>query len=105
MKSLLLISVLVLAGCSSAPKTSKLFADQYCYTSQTIETKDGQSVSSRTRVDCSDDPAEKYVPARLGLAKDCTVVYIRMPHGMERVSACKKFGGHYDIVESRTIPQ
>ena len=103
MKALIIVGLVLVTGCSSAPKTSKLVADQYCYTSQTIETKDNKTVSSQTRLQCSDDPVEKYVPAKLGLAKDCSVTYIQMPHGVERVSACKKFGGHYDIVESRTI--
>lgn len=91
---------IVLAGCASSP--TRLPRDQFCYTSQVIETEDKQTVNSRVRVQCTDDPVERYVPAKLGIAKDCITTYIQMLHGMERVSACKRFDGRYDIVESRT---
>jgi hypothetical protein len=98
-----LVVLVLLPGCSSAPKSSRLVADQYCYTSQTIETEDQSRVSSKTTVKCSDDPIEKYVPAKMGLAKDCYESHIplnrngRLIH--EKIYVCQKLNGSYDIVE------
>lgn len=99
----LFIVMALLSGCSYAPKQSRLVRDQYCYTSQTITTQDKQTVSSETVVKCSDDPVEQYVPAKLGVAKDCMATYIRTPFGKEEVYACKKFDGTYRVVDSRTF--
>ena len=102
MRAILTIAVVFLVGCSSTPKPSKLISDQFCHTSKVIETQD-QSVSSRVRVECSDDPTEKYLPAKTGIGKDCIVSYINMPYGREKVYACKKYDGSYDIVDSRSV--
>lgn len=97
----------LVSGCSSAPKTSSLFTDQYCHTSQTIKSNDGERVSSSTVVKCSDDPTEKYIPLKLGISKDCEVSYINLNINgrlvKERIYACKKFDGTYDVIGSGTI--
>jgi hypothetical protein len=103
MRTLTVLSLVILAGCSSPPKQSKLVLDQYCYTKQSIETRNGTSISSKTRVECSDDPTDKYIPSKLGYGKECIVSYINMPYGKEKVYACKKYDGTYDVVDSRTI--
>jgi len=104
MKHIIALSVVtMLWGCSSAPQHSKLVSNQYCHTKQTIQTENNNSVSSRTLVECSDDPTDKYVPAKTGLGKDCIVSYIQMPYGREKIYACKKYDGKYDIIDSRSI--
>lgn len=78
MKILALASVIVLAGCTSAPKNVAQ-GPQYCYTTQYIQTKNGERVESQTQVECSDKPGHWYKQA--GVAKQCrsyqTVVTIK----------------------------
>lgn len=104
---LLLFIVMALAGCSSAPKQSRLINNQYCHTSQTIETTDKQVVSSKTLVKCTDDPIERYAPARLGLAKDCIETYLPVNRDgrliQEKVYACRKLNGVYDVVDASQL--
>ena len=104
---LLIVGVAVLAGCSSAPRQSKLISDQYCHTSQTIETTDKQVVSSKTLVKCTDDPIERYAPAKMGLAKDCIETYLPINRGgrliQEKVYACRKLNGVYDVVDASQL--
>lgn len=99
--------VMSLAGCSSAPRKSVLFSDQYCHTSQTITTRDKENVSSETVVKCSDDPVEQYKPAKMGVAKDCHEVVVPMNIGgrlvQERMYACQKLNGRYSVVSSNTL--
>lgn len=95
--------VLLTAGCSSAPKVSRLVPDQYCYTNQIIETQNRETVSSKTTLKCSDNPIEKYAPAQMGLAKDCYESYIPISRNgrliNEKIYVCQKLGGGYDVVE------
>jgi hypothetical protein len=105
---LILGAVIVLTGCSSTPKQSKLVsADQYCHTSQTIVRENGNTVNSKTTLNCSDDPAEKYVPAKLGLAKDCVAVHIPMNRNgrvtQERIYACQKYDGTFSVIDSASV--
>lgn len=95
---------ILVTGCSSAPKQSRLVSNQYCHTSQTIETEDKTTVSSRTQVKCSDDPLDRYVPARMGLAKDCYEFVVPINRNgrlvQERGYACQKLDGTYDVVDA-----
>lgn len=107
MKLITVLTVaVVISGCSSSPKSSKLVSDQYCHTSQTIERED-DTVSSKTVVKCTDDPVERYVPARLGIAKDCHPSHIPININgkliYEKVYACQKYDGRYDVIESRRM--
>lgn len=105
--AILLATGLITAGCSSAPKTSSLFTEQYCHTSQEIQTKDSDQISSKTTVRCSDDPTDKYIPTKLGISKHCEVSYINLNINgrlvKERIYACKKFDGTYDVIGSGTV--
>ena len=70
---IVLVGVLVmLSGCSS---TSKVQAEkpQYCYTSQTIVTKDGERVQSKTVVECTDDQFKRLTSVRMGLSNHCGI--------------------------------
>lgn len=102
---IVIMAVLItcLSGCSSAPKKSRLVSDKYCHTSQDIVVQDKETVSSRTQVKCSDDPIEQYVPAKMGLAKDCYETFIPMNLGgrlvQEKIYVCQKLSGVYDVVD------
>lgn len=100
-----LLGMALLAGCSSTP--TKLVSNQYCHTSQTIQTRDNERVRSETLVKCSDDPVEQYAPARAGLAKDCYEKLIDVNIGgrlvKEKINVCKKLNGNYTVVDSFTM--
>lgn len=96
------VLALLLSGCSFSG-VSKLVPDQFCHTNQVIETQDRQNVSSRSTIKCSDDPIEKYVPARMGIAKDCYEQHIPMNKNgnliHEKIYVCKKLSGGFDVIE------
>jgi len=59
--ALILGSAALVTACASNPNSPRDVAyneRQYCYTSQEIVTKDGEQVSSKTVVKCSDSPEE-----------------------------------------------
>jgi uncharacterized protein YceK len=99
--------ILLLTGCSSVPQSTKIGSNQYCYTSQTVQTVNKESVTSTTTVKCSDDPVEQYVPAKMGIAKDCTETFIPMNLGgrlvREKMYVCQKHNGVYTVVDSLTM--
>ena len=106
-RAIVIAGVVFLVGCSSAPKQSKLVSNQYCHTSQTIVTENKETVNSQTLVKCTDDPIEKYAPARLGLAKDCIETYLPVNRGgrviQEKIYACRKLNGVYDVVDASQL--
>jgi len=62
--SLLSLTLLTsLAGCSSTPAHPNPDVAQYCYTEETVDINNGQTVNSNTKVQCSDEPFKraKYV--------------------------------------------
>lgn len=65
-------ALIPLTGCSSSPKVVAQ-KPQYCYTSQTIITENGEKVNSRTQVECTDDQLKRLTPVRMGLAKNCGI--------------------------------
>jgi uncharacterized protein YceK len=66
--TVLLISLL--SGCSSSPKVVAN-KPQYCHTSQTITTQNGERVESTTKLECTDDQIKRLTTARLGLSSYC----------------------------------
>ena len=104
MKSILALVVVLLAGCSSAPKTP---VSQFCHTSKTIEVQDGENVSSKTIVKCSDDLVDRLVIAKTGIAQNCgEFKYYMTLKGQpveRRAYSCKKWDGTWEIVPN-SIP-
>ena len=96
---IVLFSAIGLSGCGSAPPKQ---VSQFCHTSKTIEVDNGSSVASKTVVSCSDDPIERIVMKRTGIASDCGEYrYVMNLNGrpVERRSyACKKWDGTWEIV-------
>lgn len=68
--AIILAAGLITVGCSSAPKITAE-KPQYCYTSETIETQNGNRVNSNTKVECTDDQIKRLVKPRMGMADHC----------------------------------
>lgn len=62
----------VLAGCSSTPKVQAQ-KPQYCHTSQTIVTKNGEKVESATLLECTDDQFKRLTSVKMGMADHCGI--------------------------------
>tara|TARA_B110000503_G_C7092663_1_gene390113 strand:- start:952 stop:1284 length:333 start_codon:yes stop_codon:yes gene_type:complete len=70
LKFLILTSIVVLAGCSSAPKETFQQPQQYCYTDETVRINNGE-VSSDTVVQCTDKPKVQHLTRDIGVAGMC----------------------------------
>lgn len=68
------VAATLVAGCSSSPKVVAQ-KPQYCYTSQTIVTENGEKVNSRTEVECTDDQFKRLTSVKMGLANNCGISY------------------------------
>lgn len=68
----LLACLMALTGCSSAPKV-QAEKPQYCHTSQTIKTQNGERVNSETTVECTDDQFKRLTSVRMGMADHCGI--------------------------------
>ena len=69
---LMVIAISLLSGCSSAPKVQAQ-KPQYCHTSQTIKTQNGERVDSETVVECTDDQFKRLTAVRMGMADHCGI--------------------------------
>jgi hypothetical protein len=103
MKIAIVLSGLVLVGCSSAPKVSAV-KPQYCHTSQTIETRDSERVNSTTMVECTDDEVKRLFQARSGMAPNCGVFTYWTKIGGKDVQrkgiSCQKPDGSWEVVNT-----
>lgn len=69
---LMMAAITLLSGCSSAPKVQAQ-KPQYCHTSQTIKTQNGDRVNSETTVECTDDQFKRLTSVRMGMADHCGI--------------------------------
>lgn len=69
---LALFLIIALTGCSSAPRV-QAEKPQYCYTNQTIITKNGDKVESKTVVECTDDQFKRLTAVRMGMSDHCGI--------------------------------
>ena len=96
-------AALLVAGCSSAPKSAGM-QPQYCYTSQTIVTKNGDSVNSQTVVECTDDQIKRVTENRLGMARNCgTFNYWTKQGGIDvqrKGISCQRLDGSWEIINT-----
>lgn len=103
MKALLIIPFLALVGCSSTPKAVAQ-KPQYCHTSQTIETRNGEQVDSQTVVECTDDQIKRISTVRLGMAHNCGEFTYWTRIGGKNVQrkgiSCQKIDGTWEIVNN-----
>ena len=97
------VSISLLSGCSS---TAKIQAKkpQYCHTSQTIKTQNGERVNSETTLECTDDEVKRITTARLGMANNCGEFTYWMQIGGRDVQrkgiSCQKLDGSWEIVNT-----
>jgi uncharacterized protein YceK len=103
---LVFLLLIMLSGCSSAPRVAS--RDQYCHTSQTIETTNRSEVNSKTVVECTDDRIKQLVQVRTGIANNCgeNVEWIRTPSGKDipvKTLVCQKFNGRWEIVPEYAV--
>lgn len=100
---ILLYAVVVLVGCSSAPKVQAQ-KPQYCYTSQTIISENGERVNSRTQVECTDDQVKRLTVARAGIGNNCGYFNGWMKKGgsdvQYRAISCQLPDGSWEIVNT-----
>lgn len=68
----LLACIMGLTGCSSAPKVVAQ-KPQYCHTSQTIKTRNKETVDSETVLECTDDQFKRLTAVRMGMADHCGI--------------------------------
>lgn len=103
MKIVLLVLSLTLIGCSSAPKVAAK-KPQYCHTSQTIETQNGEKVNSNTVVECTDDQINRLFHKRSGMAANCGVYTYWTKIGGRDVQrkgiSCQKPDGTWEVVDA-----
>ena len=65
-------TLLLMTACGSAPKMQAQ-KPQYCHTSQTIQTHNGERVESKTVVECTDDQFKRLTAVRMGMASQCGI--------------------------------
>lgn len=103
MKVVLLLLSLTLVGCSSSPKVAAK-KPQYCFTSQTIETQNGEKVNSSTVVECTDDEVKRLFQKRSGMAPNCGVFTYWTKIGGQDVQrkgvSCQKPDGSWEVVNT-----
>lgn len=100
---LTLFLAIALMGCSSSPKVQAQ-KPQYCYTSQTIVTENGEKVNSRTQVECTDDQIQRIAERRIGLSPYCGEFTYWTKQGDSNVQrkgiSCQKPDGSWEIVNT-----
>ena len=100
---IMLIVIAMLSGCSSAP-TVQAQKPPYCYTNQTILTKNGEKVESVTLVECTDDQIKRLFEVRTGIAPVCGEFQYHTMLGGVNVTrpgvSCQKPDGSWEIVNT-----
>lgn len=101
MRILALVATAVLVGCSSTPKVVAQ-KPQYCHTSQTIQTQNGERVNSNTTVECTDDQIKRITVSRLGMANNCGEFTYWTKIGGNDVQrkgiSCQKLDGTWEVI-------
>jgi len=101
--TMLLSCIMAMTGCSSAPKAVAQ-KPQYCHTSQTIKTQNGERVNSETTVECTDDQIKKLFQVRSGMAPNCGEFTYWMSIGGSNVQrkgvSCQKPDGSWEVVNT-----
>ena len=103
--AIILAGLVVLSGCAST-KQEYVSAEipQYCHTTEDIVVENGATVSSRTRVECTDDMIKKHFYPRSGMAPNCGEFNYWMKiggHDVQRKGvSCQKPDGTWEIVNT-----
>lgn len=103
MRILALVVATTLVGCSSAPKVVAQ-KPQYCHTSQTIQTENGERVRSQTQIECTDDQIKRLTVARVGIGSNCGYFNGWMKQGgrdvQYRAISCQLPDGSWEVVDT-----
>lgn len=105
MQKLILLSSLgiVLAGCSSTQQYVD-HTPQYCYTYETIVTEDRKTVTSKTRVECTDNQIQRVTQRQLGMAANCGEFTYWMTIGGQHVQrkgiSCQRLDGSWEVINN-----
>ena len=101
--TLALSCIMAMTGCSSAPTVSAN-KPQYCYTSQTIKTQNGEKVNSDNTLDCTDDQTKRLSATRMGLSQSCGEFTYWTQIGGRDVQrkgiSCQRPDGSWEIVNT-----
>ena len=99
----MVIAISLLSGCSAAPKVQAQ-KPQYCYTSQTIKTQNGEGVNSNTTVECTDDQVKRVTVARVGIGSNCGYFNGWMRKGGQdvqyRAISCQLPDGSWEVLDT-----
>jgi len=94
------IFVLVLLTACSSSKVD--YKPPYCYTDQTINTKNGETVNSETTLQCTDRPGQQTQIQRAGIDKGCEEFwYTEIRNGQAvpvRGVRCERLDGSWEIL-------
>ena len=67
---LILTTVSLLTACSGKQVKLASSEPQYCYTDETIQVENGQTVNSKTTLNCTDKPRVEHFVKDTGIAKN-----------------------------------
>lgn len=101
---LLLIGTVALVGCASSkePITKSYDLDDYCYTNERIEVNNDQKVNSNTVIECTDNPFDRVVVKRAGIAENCGISVFQQNLGgkveFRKAITCQYPDGSWDII-------
>lgn len=102
--AILLAGIAVLGGCASKQEFVSAEAPQYCHTTEDIVVENGATVSSKTRVECTDDMIKKHFYPRSGMAPNCGEFVYPMKKGgydvYRKGVSCQKPDGTWEIVNT-----
>jgi hypothetical protein len=98
-KYVIIVSALAMSGCSSTP--TQTASSQYCFTTKNVELTNGETVSSKVQVSCSDDPTTRYLPAKVGLSPQCgwSKQYVKKGNGYVETAfvSCRRPDGVWEV--------
>jgi len=89
-----------LVGCSSSPE--RTYSAPYCYTDQSIDTVNGDIVSSETTLECTDRPGQQAYIQRAGIDTGCEEFwydeYRKGKLYRQQGVRCEKLDGSWEIL-------
>lgn len=96
---LVIMALVLLSACSSSKVDYK---PPYCYTDQTINTKNGETVNSETTLQCTDRPGQQVAIQRAGIDSGCEEFwYTETRNGRAvpmRGVRCERLDGSWEIL-------
>lgn len=102
--AILVAGLVFLGGCASTQTQVVAEKPQYCHTSEDILLKNGETVSSVTRVECTDDDIKKLFQVKSGMAPNCGEFLYWMKIGGYDVQrkgvSCQRPDGSWEIVNT-----